>query len=652
MKKIFLPLFFLTAVSMSTSLYSQEEMSRQRSQEGQETKEEKKDSIIPVPKVPYFFEADIENPFLTKQRIVDTTLYSFQRYEYNSKRYPFIVNRGNVGLASRSLWYNPWQDSKKELIPNTHHDYALGNAPVTFYRPLSPFTELFYSNGASSEQLFYFQHAQRIHKNVHIGFKYMVANSPGYYNRNAVINNGFLFTGDFLSNNKKYQALLVLYTNKLLNHESGGLTNVEGFIDDQRVDSILYYNAESRYRDRGLKLRHSYLTGFYTEAKDTLDQSRFINLGKFSHTLELSRRSSIFENSDKPIKYSDFSIRDTVSTLDSTRVFYLENTISYSYLPLKTSKRKFPLTFSVFISSRLYDINTDKEMVFINDTLRGQRKSDRFNCFVQGGSLATDPELPLSLKAYAELIKGGYYDNDYKIEGGIMFGKASSNIRLEGDLKLSGEHAPYYASRFYSNTYFWENNFDQTTSLAFRAQAFYKRQKLGLSYYLINKPIFFNNLAFPEQNEGMVNIIGPFIENHFNWKALEFNSLVIYQYVSSDKFERLPELLANISVLANIKLFKGSLLTQIGLEMNYNTPYSPMGFNPVSRVFYNHDSDMSEQHIFLDPFLTAKIKRTRFFVKFQDVLGFLPNNKLVFPIANYPIPSPAFKFGLSWMFFD
>lgn len=653
MRSLFLPiLIILLALSHPFTVFSQTEEEVGLRGEEQTEQTQKKDSITPVPRVPFFYEKDLENPFLASQRIVDTTLYMFQRYDYNMARYPFFTHRGNTGLSSRSLWFNPWIPSPENLMPYAHLDYALGHAPVEFFRPLSPFSELYYVSGAEKEQLFYARHAQRIHKNFHLGLKYMIVNSPGEYSRNASINNGLLFTGDYLSDNKKYQALATVYTNKLLNHENGGLSNPEDFIQDPNTEQVKYRSAESRYRDLGVRIKQYYLTGFYLQAEDSLTPRRFVNLGKFSHTFDISRKANIFENRDKPIKIPDMNLRDPISTLDSIRVYYLENTIAYAYTPLKTSKRRFPLTFSAFLSHRRYDVEFDGRLVMRDDTLRPTRNNFGINRFVQGGHIATDTELPLSFRGYGELSKGGYFDNDYILEGGLMLGKASSDKRLEFDLKLSGEKVPYYASRYFANTFSWNNTFDQTTTVAFRSQGIFKKQKAGLSYYLINKPIYFDTLARPVQNQGIVNIISPWIENHLNLKFFEINSLLVYQFVSDNNFERYPEILGHVNVLFNIRLFKGSLNAQAGVDIIYNSPYKPMSFEPMSRIFHLQDDYSTPEHLYVDPFITAKIKRTRFFVKFQDVLAFLPNYKTFYTVPYYAMPGPAFKFGVSWMFFD
>ncbi|MBU0764116.1 MAG: putative porin, partial [Bacteroidetes bacterium] len=56
-------------------------------------------------------------------------------------------------------------------------------------------------------------------------------------------------------------------------------------------------------------------------------------------------------------------------------------------------------------------------------------------------------------------------------------------------------------------------------------------------------------------------------------------------------------------------------------------------------------------HPYLDVFLNLKLKRARFFFKYTQLSSyFLPKD--YFTVLHYPVNGPAFKFGLSWAFYD
>jgi hypothetical protein len=72
---------------------------------------------------------------------------------------------------------------------------------------------------------------------------------------------------------------------------------------------------------------------------------------------------------------------------------------------------------------------------------------------------------------------------------------------------------------------------------------------------------------------------------------------------------------------------------------------------PASGMFYHQDIREIGNYPYFDAFLTAKLKRTRFFVKYDHVnSGFMGKN--YFNVLHYPMPGGTFRWGLSWTFYD
>ncbi|MFA5781089.1 MAG: putative porin, partial [Bacteroidales bacterium] len=67
--------------------------------------------------------------------------------------------------------------------------------------------------------------------------------------------------------------------------------------------------------------------------------------------------------------------------------------------------------------------------------------------------------------------------------------------------------------------------------------------------------------------------------------------------------------------------------------------------------FYLQNDFKSDNYPFFDFFVNLKIKRARIYLKFDHVnSGLMGYNYYMIP--HYPMSDRAFKFGISWMFYD
>jgi hypothetical protein len=72
---------------------------------------------------------------------------------------------------------------------------------------------------------------------------------------------------------------------------------------------------------------------------------------------------------------------------------------------------------------------------------------------------------------------------------------------------------------------------------------------------------------------------------------------------------------------------------------------------PASQVFYLQDRYTTGEYPFLDVYLNARIRPVNIFVKIENVLYGYAGKSYSF-VPGYYQPDRAFRFGISWMFFD
>ena len=98
-------------------------------------------------------------------------------------------------------------------------------------------------------------------------------------------------------------------------------------------------------------------------------------------------------------------------------------------------------------------------------------------------------------------------------------------------------------------------------------------------------------------------------------------------------------------------LFGNAAILQPGIDLFYNTSYFADGYMPVTRQFFAQQDKKIGNYVYMDLFVNLMIKRFRFFVQMQHLNAFWSSNNY-YMVPHFPMQGQAFKFGLSWNFYD
>jgi hypothetical protein len=612
---------------------------------------------LPASAIPWFTEKQLQNPFSTTSQFVDTTLLGFQHYDFAAENNLFFAHKGNPGHANRSLIFEPYFGEGINFGQHQiYGSYLFSHDNLRFYRPKHVFTDLFYTVGSDREQLFFAKHAQKFNENFHASMQYRLINSTGSFSRLGARNASIYFTGDYLSEDKRYQALGSFIINRIFNHESGGLMNYRAFEENPIRDSIFLENAQSRYRDISINLRHFYRTGFFTRAREGRS-SRFINFGRLNHNFAFNRTSFVFEDNNSPYPFYNFPAPHPNATLDSTVVNRIENLASWSNAPLQDETRSFPFNLTVFIKHNYINIQQPHwpEGVEYLDSLERPLffySKDSFSQIVQGVELESDEGRLLSMGGYYNVTLGGYNDQDIHAGAHINLGRAGQKSQLKAMLRFSSTEAPYFYSQFASNFVAWNNDFSKTQIVNLNAEFTLPGLILEGNNYLINNAVYFDKNALPVQNTSALGFFDIRLKSDIELGRFGIRNHAVFQQATTSDFESFPTLMSYHSLYMNLSLFEGSLVNQFGFDFYYNTDYYAMRYMPVTRAFYLQEDFTTKNFMLLDAFLNAKIKRTRIFLKYENILGLVLDVRQHYYIPFHPLPESMFKFGISWMFFD
>ena len=612
--------------------------------------------------VPWYTEEQLQSPFEAIPNLVDTSITGFQHYDFVYRSAFFFASKGNPGHITRSLKFDPdldfgFQFSPYELFPG----YRLKHENLRYYRPSHVFTDLLYVMGSEREQLFNALHNQKFHETLHAGFNYQLVNSPGFYTQTSSRNSNIYLNLDFQLPNKRYQALGSFISNRFENQEGGGLADRVAFEQDPNSDFVFLPDAQLRMRETAVNLHHFYQTGFYVEdhVGDSLIEKRFINLGRINHEFSWQRQSFVFDDPQPPADFYGAEPFNSGSTYDSTMVNTIVNLVSWSNFPLQSGHGAFPLNFKIYLKHQVINI---KQPLY-QETIPGEgeagtsedeypQEKDQFSQLIQGVELESDKTRFLSGRAFAKLTLGGYNDEDFGLGAFINLGRPGQQHHFSLQAAFYQQEVPYTFSRFSGNYISWENDF--LKQQIGHASLLYQSGWLSLegNYYLLTNMVYMGPDALPLQNPATFALLSAAVELRGGIGVFQTRHKVLYQYVGDQDFEQFPDLASYHSVYFDFSLFKKAMDLNLGFDLFYNTPYSPMGYMPVIRQFYVQKDYESDHVILADAFATIKVKRTRFFVKAQNLGSLIPEFPQVYAIPFYPLPGLAIKFGVSWMFFD
>ncbi len=607
----------------------------------------------PVSVVPYFTERSLFDPAIFEQRMLDTTHANFHHYDFYKQDNLFYATKGNVGHPVRNLRFEPLL--KPGFIyggPSVYPRHLLSLDSVRYYRPKHVLSELFYVMGSENEQLFYAKHNQRFSENICGGIKYQTVNSPGMYSRLGTRNASFIAYAEG-EPVERYRVAASFVINRIFNKESGGLRDHVSFEEDEVRDSVFLYNAESRIRDLGFRIHQSYHPGFYRGA-DTLEERPFTGFGQFRHTFAYKRHSMVFHEttSPSPFFYEHQEPFDPQLTYDSTVVHTTMNQLTWTNATFPTSKGSLPLHVKLFIRHQLSDIRQPALTAADEETGERPLLRNRYSHLEPGARIVSDPERFFSFDAYAQYIAGGYNDQDYGLGGGVNIGRGDHQMRLRLHTAYAEQEAPYLYNHYRSNYVSWENTFRKSRTFKLGARFTHPLFALETNHYLLNRAVFLNPEAYPEQIDGSFSVINAAISAKLSAGFLRSQHKVLYQYTGNNQYERFPEWISHHSLYADFDLFDKALYVHIGVDLRHHAPYQPMAYMPVHQMFYIQNDYTSDHELLLDAFLNARISRARLFVMFRNLLGLVNDQTPVYDIPFYPLPETMFNFGVSWLFFD
>lgn len=593
----------------------------------------------------YYYQKDFSSDTI-KLNILDTILDDFQRYDALSKKGKFYASLGNIGLASRNLVYDNNKIFGFDFGIHSRDPYLFNNNNIKYYQLLSPYTNIFFSQGGKNEkkeQNFRVIHSQQIKRGLTIGINGNIINSFGNYKNQKAKNSNVALIVNYFTKNKKYGIIGNYIHNSLENIENGGIKydsvfekNIE---TDRKLITVNLDKAENRLINNSYFFKQYYK---FNKKQDSLSmQNRNHLTSKIIHSFKYNNQSLKYTDNEPGVSFYPAIYKDSLYTYDKIKIISYDNKITF----LNSFQRQKIINLSL-------SLNLEHKYLELSEFSDAENYKTKY--FIQ-----YIPSSDISLYFYKtytlinnqlKYLFGDYNDKDISIKNEIIqyLNKKQKN-KFILKLNYTKQDVPYFYNTYNSNHYQWANNFNKISTLSGNISFKNKIIETGIEYYNIKNFVYLNNVSEPAQYNNKLSVIKAYLYNNFKIKKVNFLNSIVYQNISENDILRLPEFLANISLSYNHDFFKGHLSTQTGVDINYHSSYYADAYSPALSSFYLQDEKEIKDYVYIDFFLNFKIKRTRFFIKYQHInQGLFGYN--YYSVPHYPLQDRIIKYGISWRF--
>ena len=554
---------------------------------------------------------------------------------------------------------------------------------IHFYNTTKPFTLLEYgqwfNNKPVGESWLRVFQTQNINPSLNFGFSYNAISSQGkYLNQEAKDNSLNLFASYTVD---RYDLWFIFGKNKFTTKENGGLLNPTDIENpDLKPENmpVWFTGTSATTNNTFAVIAHQYKFGKWIKQQEKKEVfQKFIPRFTLMHTLEWSNTSRSFYEVEPNPSFDYGDSRGLVYFYGNQHLPYINSTTGSSTVPatqdktgmnrvtnvfylkgIEASDRKYTFGKQAYIGNDLINVIFPREaLIYTPGIMRpplGLTQSKALTNTFVGGSIFRSNAKFLNFSA-----SGRYYIQGYRLGDFDLQGRIEKPIRTSRDtsfVKLSGSMTnttpDYFYEHYYSNHFKWNNNFNKTYELKVGAiyDKPYKRFKLGFKYSIVSRYMYWNESSLPAQASSEFSVAQLFVNKDFKFGPLNINNSVLYQKSTTNLFIHVPEVSTRNSVFIGGLIAK-VMYTQIGFDLHYDTGYYADYYSPALGMFYVQNTRKIGDYPWLDVFINLKLKRTRFYVKYNNLSTKFKKSGY-YTTINYPAQIASLAFGLSWSFYN
>lgn len=590
---------------------------------------------------------------------------------YNSNFFDYPFYKKDVGVTylgtsgSAALLHSYFLREEiyefKDFSPYTVYGYTPKNAP--FYNSKSPHTELAYwgtlfANKDIEETNVKFLHTQNINPHFNFAINYERYGASGLLEREDTDNRNFTFTTNYLG--ERYVMNSGYIYQGIKREENGGVRSDADILDTLiDVKSVPYTLGEAfnKLRRNTLFLTQSYGIPIRFSRRDTTQQDS-IKAGEgtityFGHSMEYSTYHRAYtdavssENSLESLFYNNRFYISPTESYDSTRVSSFDN---------KAFIRLQPWASDAIISKLDGGIGYQMLSVYNfrpDSYLKPDVNRHYNNLYTYAGASGQFRDY-FKWDGILKFNLAGYNAGDFNINAGVRFSAypVKNGIHLSGRIKMTSTTPDWYQNFYYSNHYYWDNNYNKITETRLEGNLDipYWELKATAGYAIIDNLIYYGLDGTIGQSNNPVTVFSASLQKNLKLWNFHFDNRILYQYTSNSEVLPLPALSANLRYYLEFDLVKNVMRVQLGADLTYNTEFYAPAYSPALGQFHMQNGRKTGGYPYLDAFVNIQWKRASIFVKYLNASHGWPDEDY-FSASHYIRPQTALKFGLHWPFY-
>lgn len=629
-------------------------------------------SEVPVKAIPH----EVKNWFLVDLGTradtvpIDTLSLGFQVHSPANREAIANVRLGNLGAPWQPAMVSEMTLARRFVFTENLRNFFKRPEEWRYYNTLTPYTNLYYQYSgpkALSEEALGVLFTQNINKNWNVGFDYQLISSHGSYEAQQVDNRHFRFFSSF--SGEKYEIHGSYVYNKTDQLENGGVTDEDYILNPDDYDygqsinvPVNFYSASNRTDNHQLYISQALKIGNISVSQRD-DEAVKMPLGTAVHTLHVDRNRRVHridnlnrylvENPDDFFYPNIYA--DSTGTRDSVYYTSIKNTFQLKFNEEANALLRFGLR--AFITNEIeqyrFPVAPHTQGTFSVPPVYQQGDSV-FSTTLVGGQIFKNLGEKFRWNAGMRFYFQGYRSGDSELTGALssQFRVLADTAQLFADGGLYLTSPSYFETRYYSNHFIWETNFDKVQTMRVRGgiRIPTRRMEALVEGRFINDYVFWNQEALPEQTSAFLSLIEFQFSKHFSLGGFNSRNTVLYQVSSHQNIVPLPEWAVFSSNYYQNKLFK-VLFFQLGFDLRYNSPWYAPAYMPATGQFYVQNYRKVGDYPMVDVFLNMQLKRARIFIKMDHVNQGTPSNDY-FLTAGYPANPSGLRFGVSWNFYD
>lgn len=601
------------------------------------------------------------------------------------------ITNSNLVSPTQSRIYFARQKTVDFLFAEAYTPYIITPQQVKYYHTTTPYSTIAYKKGFVrnlDQNDISFSFTGNVSRRTNLGMTIDYLNS---YGRFANQEGKTVFGSVFGSYNGDHYSLQSSFTwNTLSNFENGGLQRVSDLqgplkpedmpVNMQGMSGLRYLSAYLNHyysicveRERKVNYRERDEEGKWVK-KDSI-KIEYVPVTTFRHVFEVNDATKRYVEKSATQSILPNQYRNPLATNDSAACLTIQNTLSVTFEEEFNTLLQFGAmvyamnecqrhTLAIgqidnivdllpFPQANAYNDVMANTLHLMPDTLYGERWTN--NTYV-GGALYKHRGKHIHYGFDGNVCLLGYKLGEFQVNGhldaGFRIGKDS--LTLAAKAFFRSETPDYYLTRYRSNHYRWDNNFQKTLRLHVSGEVAYPTKwiqpKLNVAFENVTKHIYFDADGTPKQVDGNIQVLAADLQLNVTTPWVNLDNHMIYQHSSSDKLP-LPALTLYHNLYYHGCWFK-ALDTQIGIDMRFFTKYYAPLLNPALGQFCVQDIEQVGNYPVINVYANFYVKslRLKLFAQYQHFnASFMGKHYLEMP--GYPMAPDMFRAGAAWHFY-